>query len=240
MRRSRFGLKLVEGLVVLAILGLLLAILSPLGRRCAREPARRNQCRNNMKQIGFALHTYHEVHGSFPPAYTVDEEGNRLHSWRTLILPYLEEQALYESIDLKKPWNDPVNAQARETIVPAYTCPSATCEEDLTTYQAVVGEGFVFNGAKPTRIEDIKDPLGKTLMFIDSSSQDAVPWMSPEDTNEATLLTYDGETRGLHHVQVFLGGFADGHAAAISVDSLLDDRRAMLTVAGGEKIDAGL
>ena len=76
----------------------------------AREAARRMQCSNNLKQIALALHNYHSAYGTLPPAYTIDVDGNRLHSWRTLILPYMEQDALYQQIDFSKPWDDPANA----------------------------------------------------------------------------------------------------------------------------------
>src|SRR5690606_10081573 len=107
--------------------------------RSARGPAERSLCTSNMKQIVFGLLRYEEEHGTLPPAYTVDDEGNRLHSWRTLILPYLDEQELYDQIDLTRPWDDPVNATARETLVDVYICPASPGEEELTTYLAVIG-----------------------------------------------------------------------------------------------------
>lgn len=79
---------------------LLLALLMPT-TRTANNAARRSQCSNNLKQIGLALLIYHDTYGEFPPAYTVDDKGNHLHSWRTLLLPFLEQKTLYESIDLK-------------------------------------------------------------------------------------------------------------------------------------------
>ena len=76
--------------------------------QAAREAARRMSCSNNIKQIGLAMQNYHTAYGTLPPAYTVDAQGRPLHSWRTLILPFIEQQALYGEIDLSKPWNDPV------------------------------------------------------------------------------------------------------------------------------------
>jgi hypothetical protein len=78
----------------------------------SREAARRRLCESNMTQIGVALRNYHDHHGSFPPAYTVDEEGNPLHSWRTLILPYFTPDFLdskwkdfYDQIRFDEPWD---------------------------------------------------------------------------------------------------------------------------------------
>ena len=81
-------------LAVLGIIGIVICMMLP-AVRSAREPARRNQCKSNLKQIALALQGYAQVHGALPPAYTTDADGKPLHSWRTLILPFMEEQRLY-------------------------------------------------------------------------------------------------------------------------------------------------
>ena len=110
----------------LAIVFVLVALLFP-ARRGSREAARRTQCRNNLKQIALALHNYESHYHALPPAYTIDAEGKPLHSWRTLILPWIEQVNLYNSIDLSKPWDDPANAEALNTVPQVcllYTSPS--------------------------------------------------------------------------------------------------------------------
>lgn len=99
---KRRGLTLIEVLVVLAILACLAALTMPAIRQ-SREPTRRSHCKNNLKQIGLALHNYLDAYGSFPPPFTLDANGNRLHSWRTLILPFIDQAPLYNQIDLTKP-----------------------------------------------------------------------------------------------------------------------------------------
>jgi len=79
--------------------------------QAAREAARRMQCSSHLKGLTLAFHTYHDVYKSFPPAYTVDENGKPLHSWRVLILPFMEGQALYEKIRLDEPWDSEYNRQ---------------------------------------------------------------------------------------------------------------------------------
>ena len=135
------GLSLLECLVglvlVIALIAVLISFMLP-AQRVSRPAARSSQCRNNLKQIAMALHHYADAYGVLPPAYTVDAEGKPLHSWRTLILPYLEQQKLYDKIDLMKPWDDPVNAEAGKSDVWAYSCPSAVGTALRTTYQAIV------------------------------------------------------------------------------------------------------
>ncbi|MBB3204289.1 prepilin-type processing-associated H-X9-DG protein [Rhodopirellula rubra] len=151
--------------------------------QAAREAARRMSCSNNIKQIGLAMHNYHMAYDSLPPAYTVDANGKPLHSWRTLLLPYLEQQALYNEIDLTRPWDDPVNREISETVVPTYNCPSTGEASNLTTYVAVVDPTGIFTGSNPISFQDITDGLSNTLMVMETSPDSAVPWMSPQDAD---------------------------------------------------------
>ena len=95
--------------LLVVVAALLFAFLVPVTRQ-ARPAARQTQCRNNLKQIGLALHNYADEWKVFPPAYTVDANGKPLHSWRTLLLPYLDQSPLYNRIDFSKAWDDPANA----------------------------------------------------------------------------------------------------------------------------------
>src|SRR5215831_16651108 len=125
--------------VLVGILLLLLALFLPNYRGGApRESARRMQCYNNLRNIVIALHSYESTYGCLPPAYTVDANGKPLHSWRTLILPFIDQQPLYNQIDFSKPWDDPANRTASETRLKLYECPSSTAGKGHTTYLAVV------------------------------------------------------------------------------------------------------
>ena len=236
MNRKHPALTLVEVLVVIAIIGILVALLFPMNRGGSREAARRNTCTNNLKNIALALLNYADANGTFPPAYTVDDEGNRLHSWRTLILPYLEEQALYDSIDLTKPWDDPANAEARKAILYIYQCPSAAMPNGETTYLGVVGPGCFFEGSEARKMLDITDDTSTIITVIDAAPEHAVHWMSPEDISEDTLMSYDSDTVA-NHSGIVQAAFLDGHVKAISLDIDRETLRALLTIAGGEKLD---
>ena len=124
--RRTEGFTLVELLVVIAIIGILIALLLP-AVQAAREAARRSQCVNNLKQVGIALHNYHDSHKSFPPRGVFGDGKTAVphepyhHTWLTAILPYLEQQPLYDSTDMRLPaFGQPIVS----TIVSGLMCPS--------------------------------------------------------------------------------------------------------------------
>ncbi len=225
------ALMLVKLLVVAGIAIALIAHLLPSVGSRPVSPI--NSCRNNLKQVNLALHAYSKDHGTFPPAYTVDANGKPLHSWRTLILPYLEEKNLYESIDLDKPWDDPVNATAYNTKILVYQCPALTKLGNRTNYLAVVSPDSCLRPANGVKISDITDDPSPTLTIIEVPMDDAVPWMAPQDADEKLFLSLNEESR-LPHKGGFHVGFADGHLEFISSEQSESQRRAMITIAGGE------
>ena len=213
---SRTGLivKLLVGVVVVLFL---IALWLP-AQRGVRPAARRMQCTNNLKQVMLALHHYEEAYHALPPAYTVDEQGNPLHSWRTLILPYIEQKALYDKIDLSKPWNDPVNQQARESHVPAYACPSADMPRGNTNYLAIVSAGSCLQPVKARPLSDITDEHRLTMVVAETDAQHSVQWMEPTDMNEDMLLEQFAARRGPHPA-VIHAGFVDGSVAPMDEDT---------------------
>lgn len=236
MRNKRAAFTLVELLVVLIIIAMLVALLQPTDRGSSREHLRQSKCQNNLKQIGLALLTYANEHGTLPPAYTTDADGKPLHSWRTLILPYLEEATLFKKIDLTKPWDDPVNAAAAKAIVPVFECPSAAVERPRTTYFAVVTPNSCLRADSPRRLSDIKDK-SKAILVIEVDADHAVPWVQPVDADEQLFFATTQSERH-SHPGIFHAVFADGHVEAISTETPPEELREMLGIPSTNQAEA--
>lgn len=214
--------------------GLLVALMLPNLRR-GREPSRRTQCKNNLKQIGLALHNYHDDYGSFPPAYTVDSKGRALHSWRTLLLPYLEHSNLYQQIDFSKPWNDPANATVFEVSINEFQCPSLSIPKNHTTYLGVSGPDSFFNAAAARIISDITDGTSNTLTVVEVPHDQSVPWMAPHDADEALILSIAKDSK-VAHSGGYQGLIADGSVRFISIDTDKSTLRALLTISADDVV----
>ena len=230
---ARRGFRLLELLAVVGVIGLVIALLLPL-RRSAGEAARRSTCTNNLKQIGIALHNYEAEYHALPPAFTVDAEGKPLHSWRTLILPFMEQASLYEKIDLSKPWDHPANRAARDTRIHVYQCPSAIIPETHTTYLAVVGPGSCLQPGQPRPLAEITDDHSLTLVVIDVEAEHAVHWMSPTDASEPVALSFTAAKQPSHPGGA-QGLFADATVRFLNQGTKLAALRAMISIAGDDE-----
>ncbi|MCI0462748.1 MAG: DUF1559 domain-containing protein [Gemmataceae bacterium] len=114
----RSGFTLIELLVVIAIIAVLIGLLLPAVQK-VREAANRMSCQNNLKQLGLALHDFHDVNNSFPPA-RIDDGA----TWATHILPFIEQDNMHRAFDYLKPWPDQPNKAALQVPVKTFICPS--------------------------------------------------------------------------------------------------------------------
>lgn len=230
------GAVCVGGLMLVAVL---VALLLPAVQQ-ARSAARVAQCKNQLKGIAIAILNYEEVHRAFPPAYTVDANGQPLHSWRVLILPYMEEKALYDQIDLKEPWNSPKNSRLHDRMPAIYGCPEGNPRElGMTHYLAVVGEQCIMTPTGERGFRDVLDGASNTLMI--GESQNPVNWMEPRDIPFENVSTWgdqnglSGQHRNGRNGHVLM---ADGFVRTISNEMSID-LKALCTVAGGETVMLG-
>jgi prepilin-type N-terminal cleavage/methylation domain-containing protein/prepilin-type processing-associated H-X9-DG protein len=135
MKRRSAGFTLVELLVVIAIIGILVALLLP-AIQAAREAARRSQCTNNLKQLGIGFHNYESSYKGFPPRrWSASDQGYT--GWGTFILPFVEEQSIYDRYNFKYDFYDPVNKDVVETKLAVFLCPTVSHENPIVITQPV-------------------------------------------------------------------------------------------------------
>ncbi len=218
-----------------ATAGVLVALLLP-AVQAAREAARRTQAANNLKQIGLACHNYHAAYNKWPENI-VDDDGEPLLSWRVQILPFIEQQALYEQFRLDEPWDSEHNLKLSETVLAVFTDPSAITLPGYTVFQACIGEGLAFHPDGDNAIRDMTDGTSNTIMVVETDASNAVPWAAPDDVE----IDLDGDPRSIMG-HAHAGGcqvlFGDGSVRFISHAVDKDLFKALLTRSGGERIDA--
>ncbi len=174
------GRRFIHFAMIATVIHLVICFLGP----AVIEPgwvAKRCHCANNMKQILLALHNYHAEHGSFPPAYVANESGKPMHSWRVLILPYMDCQDLYDQYDFSEPWNSVRNRNLLSTAGNPYQCPEQREENSSeANYVAVIGPRTAWPGKEPTKLADFVDGTSTTLMLVEVVHS-GIAWTEPRD-----------------------------------------------------------
>jgi prepilin-type processing-associated H-X9-DG protein len=186
-------------IVVLAALVLLcpcgVALLLP-AVQAAREAARRASSANNLKQIGIALHNYHNVYGSFPPAVVLDKDGKPLYSGRVLLLPFLEQQPLYDQFDKTQAWDSPANLTYSQSPLKVFVDPSCpTQQPGKNNYEFVIGQGAMFEQGQQIKLSDITDGTANTIAIIEVRST-GQSWAAPSGVEVGQLAA--GLPQGNH------------------------------------------
>jgi len=201
------GFTLIELLVVIAIIAILIALLLPAVQQ-AREAARRTECRNNLKQIGLAMHNYHDTHSALPQlthGVTNTTAGGTWgrewggHSVHTMFLPYIEQAPLFGQINMSVFWHDNPNRDLHRTKIKAFMCPSdtkpASANDGFNNYAASTGPnlgweanlnrrvGF-FHRRSSVRFRDVTDGMSNTIAFGE---------MNTGDNDNGTFVTERGD-----------------------------------------------
>ncbi len=234
---------------VLFVGGILVALLLP-AVQAAREAARRVQCTNNLKQISLALHNYAQQYKCFPPAYIADKDGKPMHSWRVLILPFLEENELYRQYKFDEPWDGPHNKLLAARMPSFYRCPTEHGDSFApeTSYAMIVGPHAFSDGPTPRSPEQIgmKDGLSNTIMAAECAGA-GINWMEPRDL-DTEKMTFHIDTSSDHskpttdisscHPGTANVAFGDGSVRALSSSTDPKVLEALTTIDGGETIRA--
>ncbi len=230
------------------VISVLLAFFMP-SLAVAPEAARRSHCTNNLKQIALAMHNYHDKYGCLPPACTVDKAGRPLHSWRVLLLPFLDWGALYQQIRLDEPYDSPHNRAVFDDIesgvngppsMPSvFWCPSDKEGHGDTNYVMIVGPRTISNGSNSICLKDITDGTSNTIAVVETYGL-GIRWYEPRDlrVEEITFKINDPEYFGIasRHPGGAQVGLADGSVRFLP--DTVDPRavEAMTTVNGGEDV----
>jgi prepilin-type processing-associated H-X9-DG protein len=232
-------------LVVIVCGGILAALMLP-AVQAAREAARRISCNNHMKQIALAFHNYATANRCFPPAYIPDKNGKPMHSWRVLILPYLDgEDGVYKEYRFNEPWDSPHNRALASRMPSVYACPSeGPPGGSITSYAMLVGPQAFSTGPTGRTFAEITDGTSNTLMVVEAVNA-KINWMEPRDLNVEDMQFQIGRGGTPNAVRddmssAHSGGanaaFCDGSVQFIPASTDPKDLKAMTTVNGGEKV----
>jgi prepilin-type processing-associated H-X9-DG protein len=220
---------------VLLAIGVLVSFMLP--RVGSHYSAKRMQCNSNLKDIGLAIHNYAQKYGCFPPAYTVDKQGRRMHSWRVLLLEFMAPD-LYAQYDFEHPWNSPANLAFAKKMGEdgPYRCPAETsAEPSWTSYVMLVGPTAFSDGPNGRKFKEITDGASNTVMVVEMSPS-GILWTAPYDLNVAEMSCKindpDRPSPRSCHAHDANMVFADGSVQFVSPDEQY--LKAITTINGGE------
>ena len=249
---------MIELLVVIAIIGVLIALLLP-AVQSAREAARRTQCLNNLRQMGIALHGYHDASGSFPPGGWLGEPGapRRWIAWSALVLPHMEQAALYDTLNLGLSFDHAGNASAATTVLSVYLCPSSLRDGERVDgrgacdYGGLYGEritgpnnppkgAMLYDRALP--IAAIRDGTSQTIFISEDSGWSDGQWIYARNVFDQAFAinkapTFENDI-GSDHPGGANALFGDGSARFLKETTALRPLAAICTRAGGEVVSA--
>jgi hypothetical protein len=227
---------LLAGILVVMMLSCLL----PPTDRAGQEAPPRSQCANHLKQLSIALNNYREVHGTFPPPYVADKEGKPMHSWRVLILRYLESGFLYDKYRFDEPWDGPNNSRLSEPP-PFFRCPSDTSgSRTETSYLMVTGPG---TAAEVLCKGSAKDRANSQRILLVEVVRSGIDWKEPKDLSlDEALAGVNPEIgRGISSPHSDKSGIAvalaDGSILDLPSDLDSDTLEALLTGDAGAAVD---
>ncbi|WP_144058846.1 DUF1559 domain-containing protein [Rhodopirellula sp. SWK7] len=223
-----------ESEVGIATTGVLVGLLLP-AVQAAREAARRMSGSNNLKQVLLAFHNYHAAYRQLPPSAITDDDGKPLLSWRVALLPFLEEQELYQQFHLDEPWDSEHNLPLSKKLPAVYEAPGVSLPPGMTIVQGVVGDDVGMRPLKKTAFRDFLDGLSNSILVVEVNPDAAVVWSKPEDIE----IDLNNPMRNLGNARE--GGFhvalADGAIRFVTRSTDPELFKKLLTRAGKEVIN---
>ncbi len=170
---------------------------------------------NNMKQMGLAFHIAHDATNALPPAAICDKTGKPLLSWRVAILPYIEQENLYQQFKLDEPWDSANNKPLIAKMPKLYVNPRVETKPGMTVYKVFVGKDCMLDWTNSRKMFGVTDGLSNTIMTIEAG--DPVIWTKPEELvfdpkKDLPKLALPG---GIKQIYV---GMGDGSVRRIDLD----------------------
>jgi hypothetical protein len=184
-----------------------------------------------------AVANYEDTNGHLPPAYVADENGRPMHSWRVLLLPYLDQGELFDRYNLDEPWDSPANRQLAGQMPRVYAFHGGDEPGMVTTnYLAVVGDETAWPGSSGRRYEDVSDDRASTILVVENAGRN-IHWMEPRDLEFESMSLQVNDPQGLSSKYLDPAvAMLDGSLRRISETLPEEVFRALLTADGGEPL----
>ena len=235
-RTARFQFSLAALGVCLTVIPLVIPAVVKTHDLQGRDLARYQQTYYNLRSILIAMQNYQEVYGTFPPAYVSDRRGKPMHSWRVLLLSFLDEKPLYEKYRLHEAWDSPHNralaSRTPETYVSNYP---RVRREGNTGFVAITGQGTAFPPGKTVRLRDVRDGTSNTIILVNWPVAE-ITWTAPVDLPIAEigrLLEPGGDLQAKPDRQKprgFYAGYVDGTTQWFAATTSLEELQSLARI----------
>jgi len=200
-------------------------------------------CMRNIRGISLAMLNYSSSRMRLPYASTPDEDGKPIHSWRVSLLPFMEQENLYNQYSFDEPWDGPNNSKLHSIVVPTYRCPDiASSGDDVfgTNYLVVTGKGTAFDGTKKVSAKEVTDGMSNTLAVVEVKNVNT-HWMEPVDITLDEMITRfsDKELAASYcvHPGEIRVALLDGSVRRLSVPIDADELRNLIEIADGNSVN---
>ena len=207
---KRSGITRIEVAVLLIVIFMVLALLFPYLNSERDKAPHKAQCTNNMKMLALGMNNMAFAMRGYPPAQRMNKEGEIQYNWRIALLPYLEQEQMYEEIMNNLPGDSSHNRQFEDKMPSFFACSEfPNLRPRQTSYQVIVGPEAPFEGNRRTGLDDFERGLSNTILFVETTQ--GVPWMSPVD------LPYANLDHGVVPLKSKLWGVGSGHRRGTAV-----------------------
>jgi len=245
------------GVMIALTLGLLCALVVAVGvtlvvalpKMQASSSARKlTISKANLKLIVAGMHAYHDDYGRFPPPFSRDADGKKMHSWRVRLLPYLgaDAQAYHNQFKMDEPWDSEHNLNVASSMPDVYRSPSdpAARSSNVPNYYVLIGEQTLFpDNASGAGMADNLDPLNHTILVVESVAHSNI-WTEPVDYEISRMAfelnTFSGDDMSGPIPGGVLVGLADGSTYLIEDDTPVEMVEGMTTRSGNDQIPPDL